>query len=137
EPVDQLRDRIGMVLKIDAPTREVRGRINQLRREGQPVPRELWDAERETGRPWRSAARRIARTELISAYNGGSTEAAQAVQDATGEQLYKVWYATSDSRVRDDHWAAHKQVRPMGEPFDVGGEALDFPGDPNGSASNC
>ncbi|KGI79395.1 hypothetical protein IL38_24180 [Actinopolyspora erythraea] len=38
--------------------------------------------------------------------------------------------STSDSRVRPSHWAAHMQVQPLDEAFQVGGVAMDHPGDP-------
>jgi hypothetical protein len=59
------------------------------------------------------------------------------------------WYAadgliihnsTLDNRTREDHAAADGQRVPVGEPFIVGGESLEFPGDPAGSPEqviNC
>jgi HK97 family phage portal protein len=81
-----------------------------------------------------SRARLIARTEVISAYNGST--------DLVGSQLPsdvaagKEWIATLDERTRPDHADADGQVVGPDEPFDVGGEQLDYPGDPNGSPEN-
>lgn len=72
----------------------------------------------------------------IGAYNGGSFNAGRALEDATGEPRYKVWIATSDSRTRSGHRRADKQAVPLDDKFDVDGEALDYPGDPDASASN-
>lgn len=79
-----------------------------------------------------SSAARIARTEMHTAANIGSDEAARA----TGLTIVKEWATTEDGRARQSHVDADGQRRPMDEPFDVDGEALDFPGDPKGSAGN-
>ena len=44
--------------------------------------------------------------------------------------------ATRDERVRDDHADADGQVVAMGAHFEVGGESLLYPGDPDGSPEN-
>ena len=82
-------------------------------------------------------ARRIARTETVSAQNWASLEGAKAVQEE-GIELVRRWIATNDPpRVRDDHLAAHGQVVGLDEPYYVGGEELDYPGDwMNGSPEN-
>ena len=74
----------------------------------------------------------IARTEIISASNAGSFKGAES----TGLPLDKIWISARDARTRDDHFDSHGQRRDMGQPFNVGGEALRFPGDPRGSAGN-
>jgi len=73
----------------------------------------------------------IARTETIRASNAGTTEQMKV----WGVRQHE-WLATKDDRVRDDHLAADGQVVNVGEPFDVGGEALEYPGDPSGSPEN-
>jgi uncharacterized protein with gpF-like domain len=74
----------------------------------------------------------IARTEVISASNFGSQLGARS----TGLQLEKQWLATPDTRTRDSHADADGQTRKLDEEYIVGGEALMFPGDPQGSAEN-
>jgi uncharacterized protein with gpF-like domain len=74
----------------------------------------------------------IARTEIVSASNLGSISSARA----TGLTLNKVWLATRDNRTRDDHAAADMQKVGINEMFNVGGENLEFPGDPFGSPGN-
>ena len=76
--------------------------------------------------------RTIARTELVSMSNAGSLAAARL----TGAGEWKQWLATADARTRDAHAAAAGQVRRIDEPFAVNGEALEYPGDPAGSAEN-
>ena len=79
---------------------------------------------------WRGAT--IARTETHGAANNGADAAARE----TGLVLNKEWIAVKDSRTRDPHAAADGQVVGMDNTFDVGGESLRYPGDPNGSAGN-
>lgn len=74
----------------------------------------------------------IARTETIRATNAGG----QAAAKGTGLDLVKVWLATSDDRTRDEHLEANGQRVPLDSAYDVGGESLMYPGDPNGSAWN-
>ncbi len=80
-------------------------------------------------------AQMLARTDLNSLNNGGSIMAAGMV-GAT----YKQWLTAEDDRVRDTHAEADGQTVPIDQPFDVGSEALDYPGDPGGSdeeVCNC
>lgn len=83
-------------------------------------------------------AETIARTEVISAFNGASwLAAAQAPPDVVGGQQ---WIATRDGRTRPEHADADGQTVGVDEPFDIDGEPLMYPGDPNGSAAmtvNC
>lgn len=56
------------------------------------------------------------------------------------EELDKVWIATLDGKTRPTHWAADGQRAPLAGTFTVGGEAMQFPGDPTASAAetiNC
>jgi hypothetical protein len=54
---------------------------------------------------------------------------------AGNRQLFKRWSTMEDERVRAWHEAAEGQVQPVAVPFDVGGEALMFPGDAQLGAS--
>ncbi|AQT78315.1 hypothetical protein B1R94_02290 [Mycolicibacterium litorale] len=63
-----------------------------------------------------------------------------AQQDPDAGELQKCWIATLDGRTRPTHWAADGQRAPLGGKFTVGGEHLEFPGDPHASAAerkNC
>lgn len=44
----------------------------------------------------------------------------------------KEWLATADNRTRPDHRAVDGQIVPINEPFNVGGWAMQYPGDPAG-----
>jgi len=70
----------------------------------------------------------IARTEVISAYNGAATfGAAQMPGDVVAG--YE-WIATRDGRTRETHASADGQVIGRGEVFNVGGHLGAYPGDP-------
>lgn len=81
-----------------------------------------------------SRAETVARTEVISAYNGSTV--------LTGEQLPddvvagQEWIATRDGRTRSAHAAVDGQVVGRGQTFSVGGDAMAYPGDPAGAARN-
>jgi uncharacterized protein with gpF-like domain len=83
-------------------------------------------------------SRTIARTEVISGYNGSvNLVASQLGPDIVSG---KEWLSAHDSRTREDHATADGQVVGINDAFDVGGEALEYPGDPAGSAGqtvNC
>lgn len=78
----------------------------------------------------------IARTETHGAANFGSISAARE----TGLRLQKEWISAEDERTRESHADANGQIVGQDEAFDIGGEALQYPGDPAGSAEtviNC
>jgi hypothetical protein len=80
----------------------------------------------------------IARTEVISAYNGAALEGMRAVNETDSELVGgQEWIATGDDRCRDEHQDA-QDAGPVGfdEFFIVGGEQLQYPGDPAGSPEN-
>lgn len=70
-------------------------------------------------------AERVARTETISASNKGANV---AYEDSDASD--KEWLATDDHRTRPTHNRADEQVVAIGDPFTVGGQVAQFPGDP-------
>lgn len=86
----------------------------------------------------RAQALRIVRTETTSAANFAASQASTV----SGFLMQKQWISTRDARTRRpprddfDHFHANGQKVPEKAPFNVSGEALMFPGDPNGSAGN-
>lgn len=80
----------------------------------------------------RANALTIARTETAGAYNFGSVEA----WDQSGVVESKEWLTAGDEAVRDEHQEAEGQIVALDAPFHVGGESLEYPGDPAGSAGN-
>lgn len=76
-------------------------------------------------------ARTIARTEVHNATQRGTF----AGYKQAGVPI-KIWVAVGDLQTRDAHMLADGQERPIDIPFDVAGEKLMYPGDPNGSGGN-
>jgi uncharacterized protein with gpF-like domain len=76
----------------------------------------------------------IARTETLNAYNNGDYGGAQALGEFG--PTHKYWIATGDARGRPEHTAIDGVVLLMEEPFDVDGEPMQHPHDPNASAAN-
>jgi hypothetical protein len=74
----------------------------------------------------------IARTEIGAAANYAGLAAARD----TSLRMRKEWNTNVDGRERDTHRAVDGQVVNLDDDFQVGGEALGFPGDPRGSAEN-
>lgn len=70
----------------------------------------------------------IARTEVNAAENQGSIAQMRLI-DVEG--MTKGWSAVMDSRTRPTHREANGQQVPLSQPFIVGGDAWDVPGDVN------
>lgn len=75
-----------------------------------------------------SRSMRIAQTEIIGASNGGSL-AGVRMTDAAER---KVWLATTDDRVREDHADVDGESVALSDVFFVGGYAMEYPGDQDG-----
>lgn len=113
ESIEQITDRIGRILDIDAPSRRIRADISAIdaqiadpTTDRDELPflrgkrRRLWNQHDESQQQWKWLARRIARTEIQGAVEGGSLASAQATEEATGEEMYKAWLCvTGDTPV--------------------------------------
>lgn len=82
---------------------------------------------------WPARARTIAVTEVNGTANAGWFAAALRTEELLGPR-WKQWIQSHDESVRSEHRT--NQKRPMREPFLIGGELLQYPGDKNGSAWN-
>ena len=98
---------------------------------------EGWGAERTAreiiklqGQMDKYRAMRIARTEVMRASNEGAMKGVGQFDI----QLKKVWLSTSDGRERD--WHIGIESVDMNEKFNVGGELMEYPGDPDASPKN-
>ena len=73
--------------------------------------------------------------------NAASYDVASYFSSAIGQTgATHTWNAVGDDRTRPDHRDADGQEVPLEDPFTVGGEQLDYPGDPAGSdeqTMNC
>lgn len=108
--------------------------------DGESIPK-LADRIRNLfAQTYANRAETVARTEVISAYNGST----RAVGDLLGPDViagYR-WLATSDDRTRDSHLQANGQTihAHSGELFQVGTARMAYPGDPAGGPNevvNC
>jgi hypothetical protein len=155
EAMRRTYDQMGAALGVDLTLRNpvLDGQVRQLRNRS-TLPESAWldvreslqrsadagDGIREASRRLRTdvggmsgyRSRMIARTELVGIANRGSVTAARLA----GVGGYKTWQATNDARTRAAHALAHGQTVPLDNTFSVMGEALDYPGDPIGSAAN-
>jgi uncharacterized protein with gpF-like domain len=120
-----------VVLPISETTREyIEKVISKGVEEGWSIQRMVEEIEREDYLDGR--VRRILRTETNRAINYGNELAAEKFDYKT----QKRWIAVHDSRTRHAHMAADNQMVNQADTFSVGGEQLQFPGDPNGSPEN-
>lgn len=76
-----------------------------------------------------TSAIRNARTMTTSAENGGRVDSYKRAEDM-GINMLQVWLATLDDRTRHAHRQLDGQKRAVGEPFEIEGEKIEFPGDP-------
>lgn len=76
-----------------------------------------------------TSAIRNARTMTTSAQNGGRIDSYKRAE-SMGIKMLQVWMATLDDRTRHEHRQLDGQKRKIGEPFEVEGEKIFFPGDP-------
>ncbi|WP_158636101.1 phage minor head protein [Tsukamurella sputi] len=145
ESINQVRDRIAHVIGTDSETRRIRADIADVdrelmrtdltgneRAELQARRRDLWQQHDESTDDWEYNARRVARTEVQGAVEGGHDAAAYAAQAETGVELWKRWLATPDDRTRMSHRVADGQIVKLDEKFTVGKAHLDHPADPDG-----
>ena len=94
--------------------------------------RELINRIEDTyGNITKKRAATIARTEVHAVSQKGTIEGYRAAGLKN-----KVWVSVRGATTRPEHAAADGQKVPIDMPFDVGGEALMFPGDPSGSPAN-
>lgn len=145
--IEEAAEQIAGILDISAPTRKLRAEIEAVeaaledpdltparRRELRARRRGLWERHDASLGEWQYYARRIARTEVQGAIEGGTLAAADAVAQATGQRMFKRWLATHDSRVRRTHKIADGQIVELREKFRVGRADLEHPADPRGPA---
>lgn len=76
---------------------------------------------------WANRGETVARTEAISAYNGGTDQAMRAMSEEFGVTLEKIWLASMDARTRDSHFKADGQRVPLAGLFNVGGFLTPLP----------
>jgi hypothetical protein len=126
-------------IKIQSVTRNIFDDIENITRNivaANPEQGPAWIANRiyeQVGERDHWRALRIARTEVVGASNEGSIKAARDF----GVKTKKRWLVNLDNDTRDDHRAmANHPLIDVNEKFNVGDDAMDYPGDPSASAEN-
>jgi hypothetical protein len=99
-------------------------------REGWSIERMVQEIEREDYLDGR--VRRILRTESNRAINYGG----ELARDKWEFKTQKRWIAVHDNRTRHAHLSADGQTVDASGFFTVGGEQMEFPGDPEASGAN-
>lgn len=77
----------------------------------------------------KSASIRNARTATTGAENAGRVDS-YVEAESKGIELEKEWLATLDMRTRYEHRQLDRQTCPVHEAFEIDGEQIRFPGDP-------
>jgi hypothetical protein len=98
--------------------------------EAQTMLRDMIQSEWHQAKYYRTE--RIVRTEVNRAANYGSLEGTRSL----GVEMNKVWISAFAKTSRQEHMDADGQAVDLNDAFNVGGESLDYPGDPVGSAGN-
>lgn len=120
-----------VVLPISETTKEyIESVLKKGIAEGWSIDRMVLEIERKDYLDGR--VERILRTEINRAINFGEKMGA----DAFPFKTKKEWISVHDDRTRSAHIEADGQVVEVDGYFSVGGEKLDFPGDPQASAEN-
>lgn len=85
---------------------------------------------------WPGRADLIARTEVQRNFNSALLAHGLLREEQGVRGLQKRWDTRMDGKERPAHHEANNQVRPLQQPFQVGGENLLFPVDPRGRPDN-
>jgi hypothetical protein len=120
-----------VVLPISDTTRNyIQLILNKGIEQGWSIERMVQEIEREDYLDGR--VRRILRTESNRAINYGG----KLARDKWEFKTQKRWIAVHDNRTRHAHLAANGQTVDSEAFFTVGGEQMEFPGDPEASGAN-
>lgn len=87
----------------------------------------------------KNASVRNARTAMTAARNAGAKNRYKQANDM-GIDVKNQWLATFDGKTRHEHRLLDGQIRPLDEPFEVDGEKIRYPADPQAPARliyNC
>ena len=107
--------------------------------QGESIPKMATRLAKTVGETNRKAAIRNVRTMTTAVQNAGRVDSYKRAE-AMGIDMEQEWLATLDGRTRHEHRLLDGQRVPVGEPFEVEGEEIMFPGDPAAPAHliyNC
>lgn len=118
---------------------QIQSVMTQAILQGESIPRIAKRIAQTMGETNHASTIRYARTAATAAENAGKVDAYRRAEEL-GVDAVQEWRAVLDMRTRHEHREADGQRRAIGEPFEVGGEELMFPGDPSASGHliwNC
>lgn len=98
--------------------------------QGESIPKLAERLAKEVGDSDMKAAIRNARTMTTGAQNAGRTDSYHRAEDM-GIEMEQEWRATLDDRTRHEHRQLDGMRVPVGEPFEVDGYEIEYPGDPS------
>ena len=97
--------------------------------QGESIPKLAARLAKEVGDSDMKAAIRNARTMTTGAQNAGRIDSYKRAEDM-GIKMEQMWRATLDDRTRHEHRMLDGETVKVGEPFEVEGYEIMFPGDP-------
>lgn len=97
--------------------------------QGESIPKMAKRITNEMGERNFANATRYARTSMTGAQNAGRADAYKRAK-GMGIEMTQMWVATLDGRTRHEHRQLDGQVAEVDEPFEIDGEKIRFPGDP-------
>ena len=97
--------------------------------QGEPIPKIAERLAEAVSDSNRAAAIRNARTMTTGAENGGRVDSYKRAE-SMGIKMQQEWIATLDGRTRHEHRQLDGMRVNVGEPFEVDGYTIRFPGDP-------
>lgn len=98
--------------------------------QGESIPNIAKRLARKVGEMDSNAAIRTARTMTTEAECAGRVDSYKRAEEM-GIEMEQVWVATLDNRTRHEHALLDGQRRKVGEPFEVEGTEIMYPGDPD------
>lgn len=119
--------------------KQIQSAMMQSILQGESIPKIATRLANAVGDSNRKAAIRNARTMTTGAENAGRVDGYKRAE-AMGIKLKQEWMATLDGRTRHEHRLLNGQKVAVGESFEVEGEKIRFPGDPQAPAHlvyNC
>jgi SPP1 gp7 family putative phage head morphogenesis protein len=97
--------------------------------QGESIPKLAKRLAKEVGDSDMKAAIRNARTMTTGAQNAGRVDSYKRAEDM-GIKMEQMWRATLDDRTRHEHRVLDGQKQKVGDPFEVDGYEIMYPGDP-------
>ena len=129
QPGKKVSSRIAAGLDVAWNKQVVQSVVIQGIMQGLSIPKLATKLADSVGEKNRKSAIRNARTAMTGAQNAARVESYKRAQ-GMGIDLMQEWVATLDGRTRHEHRLLDGQRVKVGQPFEVEGNTIRFPGDP-------